>query len=375
MKRYSFWVITLLVPILFLEGSARLALSWDWFFRRVAIDDTAIWRHRWIRQHQRRPELYYSYDIHHPVRGWAVRPNIRDDNAYEGKRLYTNSRGLRGFQEFSYHKPEGTIRIVVLGDSFTFGHEVGDEETYSYHLGQMLPGVEILNLGVHGYGHDQMLLYLKEEGVKYDPDVVLLGFISEDRLRNSLCFRDYAKPCFELMNGKLELRNVPIPTPEAMLRLEPFRPKFLDIISIARSHRRSRTGETARYQDELTLAILDEIAETARSIGAKPAFAYLPEYGEIDKPDLSMTRLEHWFFSYCRRRGIQSMYLRHFFLPKVQAGVKFKTYGHWGPLEHLTAAEGIKAYLVEKGVIDWPIHPERATGSGSNRRDEIGYTY
>jgi hypothetical protein len=219
----------------------------------------------------------------------------------------------------------------------------------------MLPGVEVLNLGVHGYGHDQMLLYLKEEGVKYKPDIVLLGFISEDVQRNALCFRDYAKPCFELVNGKLELQNVPIPAPEAMMRREPFRLKFWDIISLSRSHYLRREGWTARYQNQLTLAILDEIADTARSVGAKPVFAYLPEYGEIDKPGLAMTRLERWFFSYCHRQGIESMHLRHFFLPKVKAGVKFKTRGHWGPLEHLTAAEGIKAHLVEKGVIDWPI--------------------
>ena len=49
------------------------------------------------------------------------------------------------------------------------------------------------------------------------------------------------------------------------------------------------------------------------------------------------------------------MYLRHQFLPKLQAGAEFKTWGHWGPLEHLTAAESMKAYLVDKGVIEWPV--------------------
>ena len=53
----------------------------------------------------------------------------------------------------------------MLGDSFTFGEDVGDDETYSHHLEQLLPGTEVINLGVHGYGHDQMLIYLREEGI------------------------------------------------------------------------------------------------------------------------------------------------------------------------------------------------------------------
>jgi hypothetical protein len=64
-----FFLAPFLVAILILEGSSRLALSWGCFFRRVAINDTTTWRHRWIRQHRGDPELYFSYDVFHPVRG------------------------------------------------------------------------------------------------------------------------------------------------------------------------------------------------------------------------------------------------------------------------------------------------------------------
>jgi hypothetical protein len=69
-------------------------------------------------------------------------------------------------------------------------------------------GTEVLNLGVHGYGHDQMLLYLREEGLRYRPDVVLLGFVQIDMPRNQLSFRDYAKPRFGVRR-RLSRRNVP----------------------------------------------------------------------------------------------------------------------------------------------------------------------
>jgi hypothetical protein len=38
--------------------------------------------------------------------------------------------------------------------------EVSDDETYSFYLQEMLPQAEIINMGAHGYGHDQMLILL-----------------------------------------------------------------------------------------------------------------------------------------------------------------------------------------------------------------------
>jgi hypothetical protein len=67
--------------------------------------------------------------------------------------------------------------------SFTFGQEVGDDETWSCFLQNLLPGSEVINFGVQAYGHDQMLLYLQEEGIKYHPDIVILGFVSMDMRR------------------------------------------------------------------------------------------------------------------------------------------------------------------------------------------------
>jgi hypothetical protein len=196
-----------------------------------------------------------------------------------------------------------------------------------------------------------MLLYLREVGARYRPDVVLLGFVSDDMERNLLGFRDFAKPRFVLRGGRLELRGTPVPTPDEVVAREWRRSKLLDLLTLLRARFEARSGEDVRRRRELTLAILDEIARTARSLGATPAFAYLPVYREIDKPEGAMTQRERFFFGYCRERGIQSMYLRRFFLRKLRAGVSFKTYGHWDALEHRTVAEGIAAYLLEKGLV------------------------
>jgi hypothetical protein len=339
---------------LFLEGSARAVLSSDAFFRRVAGNDEASWRLRWVKRQKNGRRIYYAFDDYHATRGWALRPNLRNAPGFAGKTLSSNSRGLRGAREYSLTKPAGVTRIVVLGDSFTFGEDVGDDEAWPHRLEEMLPGTEVLNLGVHGYGHDQMLLYLKEEGLKYHPDVVVVGFLPDDMERNVVAFRDYAKPRFVLRRGQLALENVPVPTPDDVLAREPYRMKFFDLLWMLRGDYRRRSGRDQAAMRSITLPLLDEMNSAITAAGARAAFAYLPVYGEIDKADPAMTGRERFFFSYWRRRGIQSMYLRPFFLEKLRRGTEFKTYGHWGPLEHQTAAEGVKAYLVDKGLVGSP---------------------
>jgi len=339
----------------FFEAAARLALRSDALFSRMAGEDDASWRLRWVRRQQAGLRLYYRFDVHHPTRGWALRPGLQPTAAFGDKTVSSNSHGVRGAAERGYSKPAGVTRIVTLGDSFTFGEDVGDDETWSQQLERSLPGTEVLNLGVHGYAHDQMLLYLQEEGIRYHPDLVLLGFMGDDMERNLLRFRDFAKPRFVLQpGGGLQLSGTPVPTPEEVLAHEIYRSKFGDLLTMLWERYRSRSGRRGSDERRLSVAILDEIAAVVRRAGAVPAFAYLPVYGELDKPDMAMTQRERFFFSYCRERGIQSMYLRRFFIAAMKAGASLKTYGHWGPQEHRIAAEAIRAYLLEKGLV--PAH-------------------
>ena len=192
---------------------------------------------------------------------------------------------------------------------------------------------------------------LREEIGRYRPDIVILGFLTGDMERNVLSFRDYAKPRFVLEDGKLALRNSPVPPPLEMAAREKWRSKLRDVISMVWLRYRWRSGAISEETRELTLAILDKMKATIEAAGARPAFAYLPAYGEIDRTDPGMTGPERFFFSYCRRRGIQSMYLRPYFLRRMKEGAILKTHGHWGPVEHRIAAEGIRAYLLDKKML------------------------
>jgi hypothetical protein len=119
-----------------------------------------------------------------PVRGQRLASNY--DGWFAGVPAHTNALGFRDTREYSLAKSPGTFRILVLGDSVTFGHGALYETSYPYLLEQRLrewrPDVawEVWNLGVPGYNTAQELAYLNEVGGQYRPDLVIVGFFLND---------------------------------------------------------------------------------------------------------------------------------------------------------------------------------------------------
>ncbi|MBV8393428.1 MAG: hypothetical protein JOY81_09640 [Alphaproteobacteria bacterium] len=101
--------------------------------------------------------------------------------------------------------------IVATGDSYTYGDEVGDGETWPAHL-QALTGARVLNGGVSGYGFDQSVLRAERIARGNHPAAVVVSFIADD-LRRTEMKRLWGaeKPYFDLKDGRLVLRNVPVP--------------------------------------------------------------------------------------------------------------------------------------------------------------------
>ena len=89
-----------------------------------------------------------------------------------------------------YEYPEKTAddyRILALGDSFVWGaYGTELEEHFLKILEEKLnqkskdKNFQVLKAGVPGYGTDQELLYLKNEGIKLKPDMILLHFYTND---------------------------------------------------------------------------------------------------------------------------------------------------------------------------------------------------
>jgi lysophospholipase L1-like esterase len=109
---------------------------------------------------------------------------------FAGVPVHINSLGFRDTRDYDLKKTAGTFRILVFGDSVTFGHGAVYETTYPYLLEGKLkawrPDVkwEVWNLGVPGYNTGQELAYLREVGARYNPDLVIIGFYENDLIDN-----------------------------------------------------------------------------------------------------------------------------------------------------------------------------------------------
>jgi hypothetical protein len=108
------------------------------------------------------------------------------EGIHAGARVHINSAGWRG-NDFSPTKPSGTFRILGVGDSFTFGKDVNDEDVFLAQLERMLNSgggarFETLNAGHEGINTATELQYFNEcEMTNLAPDVVILGFtVSND---------------------------------------------------------------------------------------------------------------------------------------------------------------------------------------------------
>jgi hypothetical protein len=99
-------------------------------------------------------------------------------------RFETNAQGFRNREDFEYEKREGVVRVLVMGDSHTQGHEVRQDFTYSSAIEKYLNArgleTQVLNTGVSGFSTAEALILLENEGIKYDPDFVVLGFYAND---------------------------------------------------------------------------------------------------------------------------------------------------------------------------------------------------
>jgi len=349
LRRLGALVLYLAVVLVFFELSSRAALSRRDLFRRVAGVDEASSRLRWARREGQGRRLVQPFDVYHPVRGWALRPGLDDVPAFGDEHVSSTTRGYRGRHDVPATRPAGRVRLVALGDSFTFGEDVGDDDTWVHQLGVIHPTLEPVNLGVHAYGHDQMLLTLREEGPWLQPDIVLLGFVHIDLERNRTTFLDYAKPRFDLEGRSLVLRNVPVPTPDELRAREPWRSKFVDLLSMLHARVRERTGLEGRARDALGRALLAAIDDTTREIGSTAVFVYLPILDEIGASDPSPGEI--FFEAACRDAGLTCVNLRPSFHQRVQGGQQLKRRGHWGPTEHRAAAEDLVRLLAERGLV------------------------
>jgi hypothetical protein len=174
---------------------------------------------------------FYTYDQY---RGWALRPGAQGWDVKEGEAyVRINREGFRG-PETTIAKPPGTVRIAVLGDSFTEAQQVPEDKTFSAVIERSVTDcgalrgrkVQVLNFGVNGYGTTQELMTLRHQVWQFSPDIVVLAvFTGNDIMNNSVILEtERCRPFYVYRDGEMVLAgplwDSPVTRMRCMMRFE-----------------------------------------------------------------------------------------------------------------------------------------------------------
>lgn len=147
-------------------------------------DRTRDWHHALLPRAERIPGIDIQFRPHSEFRlGYDSNPRGYFD-ADNGLTYQLNRHGFRG-PDFPKQKPEENYRIMVLGDSFTFGEGVRYDDIFTSRLQSLLrekltPIIRVLNFGVSGWSTHHEIAFLRHAGRRFEPDLVLLVFVLND---------------------------------------------------------------------------------------------------------------------------------------------------------------------------------------------------
>ena len=345
---------------------------------------------------------------YHPTLGWDKPPGAEGwiRRPEYNVHLVINAHGLRG-PDRPYEKPRGVHRTLLLGDSFTEGYTVAEEETVRARLEALLDAAgcathEVINGGTAAYSTDQEYLFFLEEGARYEPDVVVVLFYYNDLVGDTP--GGLGKPSFDLVGESLVLRDSPVPErvpgrPVARpFGIKPWRGSVaLRLLSDRTSganpglHRAlARLGLVEPevdlgpmprelwlfgpgHRDEVTLmwrrvrAILAALKQAAESRGARLVVFHVPARFEVDDRAWDLTRERYsmgrrWWRrervfedlrKACRSLGLLLVDPRDALRAAQASGrpAYFVRDGHWTAEGHAVAARALADFLGRHGLV------------------------
>lgn len=145
-----------------------------------------------------------------PELGYVPTPGARAHNPVWGTTAHITWEGLRS-NGGEQPTPDG-VPIVVVGDSFTYGDEVDDRDTWPSALERLLER-PVENGGVFGYGFDQVVLRSEVLLKESEANLLIVSLIADDVSRCEYSYRYSWKPYFDVRDGALARFNDPVPPP------------------------------------------------------------------------------------------------------------------------------------------------------------------
>jgi hypothetical protein len=263
------------------------------------------------------------------VLGWT-NGNSRKDKTH---RYFSSVEGLRSpHEEISFSNSRmrhsvrseqpASVRIALLGDSFTFGDEVLCEESWGHIVETLLePQTQVLNFGVNAYGLNQAFLRYQKDVRAWKPQIVILGLMSDMVLRSINIYPflqdphwgtfPFSRPKLVMDHGRLAAVNQPIPAAASIFALkkvndlpflhldEYYRPylwdrgglwSFLEKSYFFRFAYSFRLPPDDREQErtdkalQISQLVVQQLAQEIVKNDAVPVIVYLPTRNELYGP-------------------------------------------------------------------------------------------
>lgn len=335
------------------EFASYFFVTNEWVIQSTSELSSTRWYLRWLNQMKRKEieqVTSYGIDEHHPYLGWSPKKNSRTV-MYDDTIVSFNSVGIRGLKEYRFEKPSDWKRIAVIGDSFTFGEEVNDSETYSALLEKKLTKTEVMNFGVHGYGIDQMLLRFEQKVLSYKPDIVVFAFVYDDINRGFVSFRDYQKPLLHLTDdGQLQLTNTPIPEPQRLLNKARFESKT--VLAAQLLFERWKFQDYDNVPTEAFFnAVFERVYSQAKVQQSIPVFLFLPSGEEMIDATSEFLAGEKILFDFCQNTTAVCLSARPYLIDASKAGAGYDTSRHYTAKTHQIITDGLLKDLTKHKVL------------------------
>lgn len=233
-------------------------------------------------------ERHTEYDS---LLGWVNKPDLFVQNMYGADRHLTilPNRTRLTNAKLDTEKPSA----ICLGDSFTFGYGVNDDDTWCSLLSSQY---NTINMGQGGYGLDQSFLWYWRDGAQFNHDLVISAFITEDFRRMQFdTFVGYPKPLLKTNGSALTLSEYPLPQPKQTSRLSSILHRslyeselrtydlFQKIKNLSNNHQSS--FENNNNFEEVFEVTVGSLSRKIISNGATPVFILLPTFHDKENPE------------------------------------------------------------------------------------------
>jgi lysophospholipase L1-like esterase len=283
-RKLLFSTIACVIGLVMIEGSCSLLwllLDFRWFASAERITP----RRADVLMPGENLEVYHSqYD---EELGWIHIPGRTIADFYgPGLDMTINNDGLRGDADYIGKKSNDTYRVVCLGDSMTMGYGIDDDDTYPARLQLINQRIQVVNMGMGGYSTCQCGLWYRRIHADLEADLLIFSIIAEDVFRV-----DYNSPKFQIVNGRVEVVNVPVPrnfrTGELEIESIRFSNFLVDHSATARTINsmvsRKPADQTTAVQDplDLTIAMIVELARLTEKANQGFVVVLLPDSDEV----------------------------------------------------------------------------------------------